>query len=378
MEAGKKISFVIQSRDVQNAPLETPGAVFLSSLTHLDSLDYELRVKRQGLELTHEVHIDDNLDGQYSGSCRLYLTGSYNLRITLDGLPISGSPFDLNVSPGRLHPSRCFCWFGAFAVKASANEVTDGYGEALECLHSQSLVFTVSARDKYGNKCDATDFAVVAKAEYLEPWISDRELALDTSTRTHGQSDSHTTEVRDAEETKRGESTHTQSFCGSSLGLFPCAVDTRQFHPKSRYLLHLAIDKFHGNQAIQGSPFHLTITGDRESTRFSEENKVYDDDGESVGTRHARATAEAFMEAEAKANDKKSPSLKNSKKDRNRQEEELVEELTNQEKTQRRAEEAFKKFKAESRARRDRERAAQKIKRTGGGFVIQFSKDAPF
>lgn len=365
VEAGKKISFLLQSRDVQNSLMETPGAVFLSSLTHLDSLDYELRLNRQGLELAHDVYIDDNLDGQYSGSCRLYLTGSYNLAITLDGLPISGSPFELNVYSGCLHPSRCFCWFGPFAVRSSAiAETKDGYGEALECFHGISLVFTVSARDKYGNKCDATDFSVLVRAEYVEPWLSDDELALDT--RAH---DEGVTNGGKEEKPISGKVTATQSFDGSSLGLFPCAVDTRSFHPKSRYLLHVAIDNFHGTQVVQGSPFALTVKGEREKEMEQESvpRREEDEKVEEKADEDAKTQAVALV-----------ASLKSVEKEREREEEEFVKDLTSQEKTQRRAEEAFKKFKAETKARRERERAAKKAKRTGGGFIIQYSKDSPF
>ena len=57
------------------------------------------------------------------------------------------------------------------------------------------------------------------------------------------------------------------------------------------------------------------------------------------------------------------------------QAEQFLQELTRAELTQRRAEEALKKHRAAIKAKRERERTAKRAKRTGGGFVIEYSKD---
>ena len=49
--------------------------------------------------------------------------------------------------------------------------------------------------------------------------------------------------------------------------------------------------------------------------------------------------------------------------------------LTRNELVQRRAEEALKKHRAAVKAKKERDRAAKKARRTGGGFVIEYSKD---
>ena len=45
---------------------------------------------------------DDNLDGTIGGCTRLYVTGTYDVAITLDQQPIKNSPFRVEILSGTL------------------------------------------------------------------------------------------------------------------------------------------------------------------------------------------------------------------------------------------------------------------------------------
>ena len=141
-------------------------------LSH-DSLDYERKLVQQGLELIHDIPIDDNLDGQYSGAVVLKLSGTYRLNITLDGLEIQGSPFELHVNATNSEPTSLFLlvwrlrWeeggihpaVQGFGGLLQEDEVEGWSGDYITAAQGDVIAFTVSCRDKYGNKCSATDHA---------------------------------------------------------------------------------------------------------------------------------------------------------------------------------------------------------------------------
>ena len=373
LEAGRRLSFTIQSRDISHRKLETPGAVFQASITH-DSLDYERKLEKQGLELVHSVDIDDNLDGQYSGVVMLKLAGTYRLNVTLDGLAIQGSPFELSVNATNLSPQRCFCWFGAFAVTSSGGKALpvddsgevnlldddkkeEGWtGDHIAAAYADTIVFTVSSRDKFGNKCSATDHAVVVKAEHVGVM---GEAAPSISLH--------------AERTPTAEAeTESESWSGSSLGLFPCGFDTRKCKESCFYLLHVAIDYFGESRAVEGSPFKLALGKQRPKRQEKEvEIEVAQEDeegGMTVQVSKAHTTIKA-------ADDSALGRSLAGQEAEDDQAEQFLQELTRAELTQRRAEEALKKHRAAIKAKKERERTAKKAKRTGGGFVIEYSKD---
>jgi len=241
--AGQKISFSIQAKDVKDEVMSSGGNVFHSIIEH-ESLDYEWRLKRQNLDLVHTVDIYDDMDGTYSGDFKLMLEGSYQLHISLDDLPISGSPFELQVAPApNLSAPRCFCWWGKFAVEkagytmnttsankeegktetassmlpsakvsatiASVSGTMPGYGRELECFQGDNLMFTVSAKDKFGNRADASNAIISVRwRENLEEKC--KRLG------THKGDDMPFVEM--------GE---ISKWPGSSSAIFPCSLDSR-------------------------------------------------------------------------------------------------------------------------------------------------------
>lgn len=388
LEAGKRLSFTIQSRDINSRKVETPGSVFQASLCH-DSLDYERKLKQQGLELVHDVPIDDNLDGQYSGAVLLKLTGTYRLNVTLDGLAIQSSPFELNVNAAALSPPRCFCWFGAFAVTSDENndsvashdrvsgtpleaEKIEGWtGNRIAAAYADTIAFTVSSRDKYGNKCSAGGHTVVVKAEYVG--AMGEGAHGDNPNIPPDDSIANTAQLSVAE-----PETDSESWPGSSLGLFPCAFDTQKCRERSIYLLHVAVDYFGESTAVQGSPFKLELGRRRVEKGAEEKEKKTSVLVESVRVEEDKESGMVVQVSKigttVKARDDSAyGSLTADHGDD--QAEQFLQELTRAELTQRRAEEALKKHRAAVKARKERERVSKKAKRAGGGFVIEYSRE---
>ena len=73
-----------------------------------ESIDYQYTYQKQcgidselGLPLPTVVW-DDNLDGTIEGCTRLYVSGSYDVAITLDQQPIKNSPFHVEIVSGTL------------------------------------------------------------------------------------------------------------------------------------------------------------------------------------------------------------------------------------------------------------------------------------
>ena len=207
--AGQRIKFIIQGKDYHNDICDTGGAVLLSNIDH-DSIDYDIRYRRQlneiklinnsfvssntGINDTKgdkgdsgvtipKIDIDDNMDGTYGCTYTLHLTGSYRIFISLYGQNISSSPFHTTVLPDKLSPRHCRIWWGKFKRPAGAQLKNEGTGtnygidsgidseildstnqKYLECLFGESIIFTVSCYDKYGNKCvDTEDYSVSAR-----------------------------------------------------------------------------------------------------------------------------------------------------------------------------------------------------------------------
>jgi hypothetical protein len=119
----------------------------------------------------HVLHLDDNFDGSYDGSARLFLSGSYFLHIALDGLSIQNSPFELLVECAAVAPLQCIAWWGLYSARGGIYEGTragasvvrggvkgaeegegGGRGADVVAKAGDGAVFTVSCRDRYDNK----------------------------------------------------------------------------------------------------------------------------------------------------------------------------------------------------------------------------------
>jgi hypothetical protein len=96
--AGNTIRFVIQSCDVNRLPCKTGGSVFNGLLTR--------RSQSGGNEEpfpARSITIDDDGDGKYSTMFKIERSGVYALEVTVNGLHIQQSPFEVFIN--TLEPS---------------------------------------------------------------------------------------------------------------------------------------------------------------------------------------------------------------------------------------------------------------------------------
>ncbi|KAJ5078785.1 leucine rich repeat kinase 2 [Anaeramoeba ignava] len=119
--AGMKAVFMIHARD-KNGSLRTTGG---------DRFQVSLRNK----EFEIIAQVTDNSNGTYSVSYIATKKGEYLISVVLDGTHISGSPFTSSVESGQIEPANCY---------VSGPGINSG-------IVSQSSVFIIHARDKFGN-----------------------------------------------------------------------------------------------------------------------------------------------------------------------------------------------------------------------------------
>jgi hypothetical protein len=86
--AGATTSFLIQAVDARGVYMAAGGAFFIAELMYLN--DYYL------------LPCKDNSDGTYTVTVSVTKSATYQLFVSLGGVPISGSPFGLNVLPASV------------------------------------------------------------------------------------------------------------------------------------------------------------------------------------------------------------------------------------------------------------------------------------
>ena len=208
----------------------------------------------------------------------------------------------------------------------------------MECGVGAAMVFTVSARDKFNNKV--------------------REGALD-----------HLMVVRCRRRTLEGEADDRENnrvvsettWAGSSLGIFPCVLDTRGF-ALGEYEVLVGLDgvgtdlelagQEKNNHKIQESPFRLVVTNAPISSSLSPPLSVDTMPAVDLGV---------IVEEEGKGTDSEV-------------EKEIIV-LTREETTRLRALNALKQQRAQLQAEKEEKRRKKSVKRVGGGFLIQYSKE---
>ena len=126
-KAGSRLSFKIRSADIDGVQMEVGGGIWTATIDP-DALDFEVRLRKQleqlesSCSLMSVTEMDDDMDGCYSGMCKFYLTGTYRLSLTLDGLAIRNNPFEIEVKEGDPFGPNCSAWWGKFANHNSAND----------------------------------------------------------------------------------------------------------------------------------------------------------------------------------------------------------------------------------------------------------------
>ena len=209
-------------------------------------MDFEPKLRRQKRCLAGNdnsycsLYCDDNFDGSYSITCKVFVSGNFNLSITLDELSIRDCPIKVSVAPGQVYPPNCFVWWGRYAKPTSLTITsltglsdTCGYGEEVQSEVGDALVFTVSCRDSFLNKVvDCSSDCMVQVT------------------------------VRHGEE--RGRSIiSTSTWSDSSSGVFPCALDSPS--QKGVYFIDIEVltstpTSSSSSTVVQGSPFKFFVS----------------------------------------------------------------------------------------------------------------------
>lgn len=324
--AGDKVALVVQCVDFYgNATDSSHGVTFNASVEH-ESIDYEFSFRKQcgsasALKLPLPgMEWDDNLDGTVGGTMRLYVAGQYRVAVTLNQQHIRGSPFTVAVQPGPVSPTQCDVWWSKALV--AQPEVPDGDGkgsgpDAPVRLHAhagESVVFAVSLRDRYRNKV----------------------------------SDTAGTAGLGVEVTLQGKE---QRWAESTRGVVPCAL----LSPKEpgEYTFNVTLMAYDGPGSDVITHAVLAVS--------AAPAKPADDaaPGAAAAAPAPAAVAEPAAPSELSPEDRK-----------------LLDAVSRQEMTRKRARDALLRQQAqlarERQAARERKEA---IRRTGGGFVIQFSKE---
>ena len=150
MEAGKKFKFDIQSKDARGDNVSFGGSIFQGRISRSCILVEEESSWRDGITTPYsEVAIDDNFDGIYSGDCRFYEVGNYNLILTLDGLHVKGSPFAMTVTPTALHGPNCVV---SFKTMLASSGVAGQSSDETVLEPGQTATVWMRCFDKYHNK----------------------------------------------------------------------------------------------------------------------------------------------------------------------------------------------------------------------------------
>lgn len=220
----------IQAIDNNGDICTSGGCKFAGTVTPL-RLDHELKANLQLSSTEHQssealtIEFDDNFCGTYTVVFQCMIAGNYSLSITLDELEIKDSPIELIVEASDVCPKNCIVWWGKYAVASSEEMLLSAVGE--------SVVFTVSCRDVFNNKCWNTSPHYVEVAIYTE-------------------------ENLQGEDTQSYESTIWRD---SSSGVFPCMFRSPSKPGIFKVSVKLRkVDTDASGSHVKGSPFSLTVT----------------------------------------------------------------------------------------------------------------------
>jgi hypothetical protein len=119
--AGATTSFLIQAVDARGVYMAAGGAFFIAELLYLN--DYFL------------LPCKDNSDGTYTVSVYVTKSATYQLFMSLGGVPIAGSPFSLDVLPASV---------SLIHTAVTGTGLTSGMAGAMGC-------FEIQARDQFSN-----------------------------------------------------------------------------------------------------------------------------------------------------------------------------------------------------------------------------------
>jgi hypothetical protein len=153
LTVGEEYSFFMVSYDVYGNRMKTGGIKFDSEL------------KGPVLE---KVIILDNENGMYSGTFAFRWSGTYVLKVYCLGNHVKGSPFKIEVDPGKPYGPNCEC---SLVKRPMARQVSR---VGIPCF------FDIFTRDKFGNYCGqfgrgASISVTITGAEKTECIVVDRQ-----------------------------------------------------------------------------------------------------------------------------------------------------------------------------------------------------------
>lgn len=98
------------------------------------------------------------------------------IQVRLGGVEVAGSPFPVRVWPGQPYPPKCKAWWGQFSRKASGGSSSGvgvgvgigGGSEAVDAASGETLAFTVSLYDRWGNKYVDSELLERERAREIE------------------------------------------------------------------------------------------------------------------------------------------------------------------------------------------------------------------
>eukprot|EP00741_Cyanophora_paradoxa_P025102 tig00000342_g24230.t1 len=146
MIAGQKSRFRVQARDAAGNDVGSAG-----------SGEFEVRLERDGALMPWNVDWTKR-DSIHEAEVVVPTAGAYLLHITLDNLPISGSPFPLLVSPGTISATR-------------SELVISGLGANDSVVAGTEVGLACSGRDDFGNECGCVGVEYSAKGPTGEDMV---------------------------------------------------------------------------------------------------------------------------------------------------------------------------------------------------------------
>jgi hypothetical protein len=299
-----------------------------------------------------------------------------------------GSPFHVSVATDKPFGPKCSIWWGKYAIVATTATATAeakqqenvSFCEAaaaaaaaarescsVECTQGEKVVFTVSCRDKYGNNC-----ASLLKSCLDEYFIGAAQKPLQLFPDTTGTTT--TAAECSGSESKAETTSGTIPKYDSSLekkiawkdshnGVFPCVFEAPA--APGIYELRIGVNgKFDADSAIGASPFCVLVKQRVEISSAKAEAPIENSAAPTTETVLTAAAAAADVAIESDEKDGATAAT-----------EELLQELSGREMTAKRAQDALRREQARLQKEREERRRKTAAKRTGGGFIIQYSKD---
>lgn len=158
-DAGSSIKLMIQACDEYNKACSNGGSLLSGVISSA-----EKKFNPFSCALT----IDDDLDGKYSTRFKLERAGKYELAITIDGVHIRGSPFEVHIQP--LSPSLDNSFI-----------TCDSHQSTVTCMLKETLNYSIHLRDEFMNQV-AGDYACGINCRRIDgTTVFTSEMSNDTS-----------------------------------------------------------------------------------------------------------------------------------------------------------------------------------------------------